>query len=143
VPGTVPIEGVVVGGLEHESLERELTEARAREAQYRTDLSEHAALGARLRGYSESLQRLLRSRPPSRRHLSQTLLEVARLSSQALTVERTSIWLLDDSRKQLGCIVQITATSEESPEGLSLPVASCSVYMRAGLGIKRVARVKR
>ena len=82
---------------------RDLAELRAREASYRERLVQQAALAARLGNFMGLLHRKLRDSPPSRAQLQLTLIEVAKLSSQALEVDRTSIWLFDEAREQLLC----------------------------------------
>jgi PAS domain S-box-containing protein len=111
--------------------ERDIEELRAREANYRERLAHQAALAERLQGYSLSLQRMLRGRPPSRAHLSSTLLEVAKLSSLALDIERTSVWLFDASREHLHCSIQLIGQVEEPGVRVSIASASCPTYVSA------------
>jgi PAS domain S-box-containing protein len=114
--------------------ERDVEELRAREASYRARLAERFALSERLRGYSESLQRLLRSRPPSRVHLSSTMLEVAKLSSRALDTKRTSIWLFDGAVRHLHCSIQLidhVEHYESATQALSLDCSACPAYVAA------------
>src|SRR5215471_4082983 len=90
-------------------LEKELSELRTREAQYRERLGRKEALGSRLRAYSESLHQLFRRRPPSGNDLTRVLVDVARLSGQALEIGRASVWVFDAARERLRCIVQLQA----------------------------------
>jgi PAS domain S-box-containing protein len=109
----------------------DIDELRAREASYRERLAHQAAMASRLSRYSESLQRMLRSRPPVRAHLAATLLEVAKLSSLALDIARTSVWLFDPQHRHLVCSVQLIAQQEQPVAGLSIDVASCPAYIAA------------
>jgi hypothetical protein len=93
---------------DHSWLERELAELREREAEYRDRLGRGSAEAARLRAHAESLHMLFRRRPPSKNALLPTLVDVARLSAQALRIRRTSIWLFDRERLHLDCVVQLT-----------------------------------
>ena len=114
--------------------QRDLEELRAREASYRERLADRSALSERLRGYSESLQRVLRSRPPSRVHLSSTMLEVAKLSSRALGCKRTSIWLFDGGVRNLHCSIQLVdhvEHYESARQPVSLDCSQCPTYVAA------------
>jgi PAS domain S-box-containing protein len=110
---------------------RDLEELRAREASYRERLAHQAALAKRLTGYAEALQRMLRGRPPSRAYLASTLLEVAKLSSVALSIERTSIWLFDDARQYLSCTTLLTGQESRETSGLTLAARGCPRYIAA------------
>jgi two-component system, cell cycle sensor histidine kinase and response regulator CckA len=110
---------------------RELAELRSREASYRERLVQQAALAERLGSCTRALQRMLRDRPPLRAQLSQTLLEVAKLSSQALDVERTSIWLFDASHQQLRCTTLLVRGDPQDVRSLSLDSRSCPRYCEA------------
>jgi PAS domain S-box-containing protein len=112
-------------------LERELDELRTREANYRERLGKKEALGARLHAYAESLHQLFRRRPPTRADLARTLVDVARLSAQALDIGRPSVWLFDPSHEKLRCIVQLENGKETPVEGVELGVASYPNYIRA------------
>ena len=112
-------------------LERELSELRGREAQYRERLGYKETLGARLHAYSESLHQLFRRRPPSRTDLARTLVDVARLSGQALGIERPSVWLFDASGERLYCIVQLDHGVDVVIDGVELKVADCPNYVKA------------
>jgi PAS domain S-box-containing protein len=109
----------------------DIEELRARETCYRERLAHQAAMAARLSRYSESLQRMLRSRPPVRAHLASTLLEVAKLSSLALDIARTSVWLFDPQHRNLVCTVQLIAQQEQPVDGLSIDVSVCPAYIAA------------
>src|SRR5882672_7272653 len=112
-------------------LERELSELRAREAQYRERLGRKEALGSRLHAYSESLHQLFRRRPPSRSDLARTLMDVARLSAQALDIGRPSVWVFDAAGERLKCIVQLQSGREVPVEGVELLASACPVYIQA------------
>jgi len=110
-------------------VERELKAARERESDYRTRLAHHRSLSLRLRAHAALLRDALRASLDGWNMLSRLLADVARLSSQALEIPRTSIWLFDESRTNLVCRFQLPAGS--STEGMILPVASCPGYIRA------------
>jgi len=110
-------------------VERELKAARERESDYRTRLAHHRSLSLRLRAHAALLRDALRASLDGWNMLSRLLADVARLSSQALEIPRTSIWLFDESRINLVCRFQLPAGS--STEGMILPVASCPGYIRA------------
>ncbi|HEX4335489.1 MAG TPA: PAS domain S-box protein [Polyangiaceae bacterium] len=112
-------------------LERELSELRAREAQYRERLGKKETLGARLHAYAESLHQLFRRRPPTRVDLARTLVDVARLSGQALNIERPSVWLFDATGEELQCIVQLDAGKDVVVDGIGLKTADCPAYVKA------------
>src|SRR6185312_17260769 len=105
---------------------RDIAELRAREASYRERLVQQSALAARLGNCTHVLQRKLRDSPPSRALLQQTLLDLAKVSSSGLEVERTSIWLFEDSQRRLRCTtLLIQGVSQDTPdlsfESRSLP----------------------
>jgi PAS domain S-box-containing protein len=112
-------------------LERELSELRAREAQYRERLGYKETLAARLHAYSESLHQLFRRRPPSRTDLARTLVDVARLSGQALGIQRPSVWLFDASRERLHCIVLLEGGKDVVVNGVELTASEYPSYMGA------------
>ena len=112
-------------------LERELSELRAREAQYRERLGHKETLGARLHAYSESLHQLFRMRPPSRTDLARTLVDVARLSGQALGIERPSVWLFDTPRERLHCIVLLEGGKDIVVGGVELKASEYPSYFDA------------
>jgi PAS domain S-box-containing protein len=112
-------------------LERELSELRAREAQYRERLGRKEALGSRLHAYSDSLHQLFRRRPPTRSDLARTLMDVARLSAQALDIGRPSVWVFDAAGERLKCIVQLQSGREVSVEGVELLASACPAYVQA------------
>jgi two-component system cell cycle sensor histidine kinase/response regulator CckA len=112
-------------------LERQLSELRTREGQYRERLGRKEALGSRLHAYSESLHQLFRMRPPSRSDLARTLMDVARLSAQALDIGRPSVWLFDATGERLRCIVQLQLGREVPVEGVELLASACPLYVKA------------
>jgi PAS domain S-box-containing protein len=112
-------------------LERELSELRAREAQYRERLGYKETLGARLYAYSESLHQLFRRRPPSRTDLARTLIDVARLSGQALEIQRPSVWLFDASQERLHCVVQLEGGKDVVVDGVELKASEYPSYVNA------------
>jgi PAS domain S-box-containing protein len=84
-------------------LERELLEARQREESYRERLARHSGLAQRLRGHAALLRDALRRAGSGSGWLNVVFQRVAQLSAQALNVERTSIWLFDETREHLVC----------------------------------------
>jgi PAS domain S-box-containing protein len=112
-------------------LERELAELRAREADYRDRLGRGSSEAARLRAHAESLHMLFRRRPPSKNELVRTLVDVARVSAQALRIRRTSVWFFDAARQNLQCAVQLDDDVEVGASGLSFPLQSLPAYLRA------------
>jgi PAS domain S-box-containing protein len=110
-------------------VERELRAARERESDYRTRLARHRALSLRLRAHAALLRDALRDSLDGWNMMSRLLADVARLSSQALDIPRTSIWLFDEKREHLVCRFQLPAGS--ATEGMVLPVATCAGYVRA------------
>ena len=122
-----------------ELLERELSEARAREAQHNGRLALRAALRDKLRAHAEAFQTLLRSAPPSHGHIAQTLRDVARISGPALDVARISVWLLDEDRTHLRCIVRLIDGSEQNAEGLIIDTSACPAYVHALSGSRALA----
>jgi PAS domain S-box-containing protein len=112
-------------------LEKELEELRARETEYRKRAGHDAAVGARLHGYAQTMHQMFRRRPPSREELDGTLLRVARLSAQALSIRRTSVWRFDRAEKRLVCALQIVDDEVISPSGLVLESESCPSYVDA------------
>jgi two-component system, cell cycle sensor histidine kinase and response regulator CckA len=116
---------------------RDLAELRAREASYRERLVQQAALAARLGNFMGLLQRKLRDSPPSRAQLQLTLLEVAKLSSQALEVERTSIWMFDAER--LHCTTLLVRGAAQDVRSLSIDRRTCARYSEALAGTHALA----
>jgi PAS domain S-box-containing protein len=116
---------------EHSWLSRELGELRKRETKYREQLSRQEAEAARLREYAHSLHQLLHRRPPLRHELPSTLMAVARLSSQALRVERASVWFFDAAQRTLSSAVQLDGEVAVVEPHVSLESASCPTYVRA------------
>jgi len=110
-------------------VDRELKAARERESDYRIRLARHRSLSLRLRAHAGLLRDALRESLDGWNMMSRLLADVARLSSQALEVPRTSIWLFDEARANLVCRFQLPAGL--STEGMVLPVASCPAYIRA------------
>jgi PAS domain S-box-containing protein len=112
-------------------LERELRDLRAREAEYRQRLGKNETLAARLHAYTQSMHQMFRRRPPTRGELERTLVHVARLSSQALAIRRTSVWCFDAEQKNLLCTLQLVDDQEITPTDLVLEAASCPSYVAA------------
>ena len=112
-------------------LERELAELRAREAEYRERLGRGSAEAQRLRAHAESLHQLFRRRPPSKSELLRTLVDVARLSAQALRIRRSSVWFFDRGEANLVCAVHLLDDVEVGATNLSLAVTSYPAYIRA------------
>jgi two-component system, cell cycle sensor histidine kinase and response regulator CckA len=112
-------------------LERELEELRARETEYRKRVGHDAALGARLHGYAQSMHQMFRRRPPTREELDGTLLRVARLSAQALSIRRTSVWRFDGAGKRLACVLQLVDDEVISPSDLVIEASRCPTYVDA------------
>jgi len=115
-------------------LEQELREAREREAEYRTRLARQRGLSSKLRVFAATLREALKGPATRSGNVTRVLAHVARLSSQALGIPRTGIWLFDEARENLICRFRL-------PEGAGLPdgelrlaVASCPSYI-AALGI--------
>jgi PAS domain S-box-containing protein len=112
-------------------LERELRDLRAREAEYRRRLGRNEALAARLHAYTQSMHQMFRRQPPTRGELERTMVHVARLSSQALAIRRTSVWCFDPEQKKLQCTLQLLDEEEVSPTDLVLEAANCPSYVAA------------
>jgi two-component system, cell cycle sensor histidine kinase and response regulator CckA len=110
---------------------REISELRAREASYRERLVQQEARATRLGQCSRSLQQKLRDSPPSRAQLQQTLLDVAKLSSAALEIDRTSIWLFDPSHQQLRCTTLLYRGVAQDARSMSLDRRSYPRYCDA------------
>ena len=110
---------------------REISELRAREAGYREKLVQQAELAGRMGNWTRLLQRKLRDSPPLRAQLPNTLLEVAKLSSQALDVERTSIWLFDESHQTLRCTTLLIRGAPQDARSMSIDSRSCPRYCEA------------
>ena len=83
-------------------VDRELKAARERESDYRTRLARHRSLSLRLRAHAALLRDALRDSLDGWNMMSRLLADVARLSSQALEIPRTSIWLFDENRDEPG-----------------------------------------
>ncbi|HKP57697.1 MAG TPA: PAS domain S-box protein [Polyangiales bacterium] len=124
-----------------EILERELSEARQREAAYREWLSQTAQRTQRLREHTSALLDTLGKRPPRQRDLMRTLTDTARISSRALAVARTSLWLFDAAGEQLQCKLLLAdeaqrpapppGQSVEPTVNLALPTSASPEYFRA------------
>jgi PAS domain S-box-containing protein len=108
-------------------LERELTEAREREADYRVRLARHRRLSLRLRTHAARLREALRDAGPGR--MERLLFDVARLSSQALEIPRASLWLFDESRRFL--VRRFELPEHSNGEEYRLEVANCPGYVAA------------
>jgi len=120
-------------------LEREFAELRGRESQYRERLSQKDAEAARLHAHAEALHQLLARRPPSRSELTSTLTDVARLSAQALRIERSSVWYFDTGMRTLRCALQLVGGTEAETDGLVIASDSCPSYIQALAGSSAVA----
>jgi two-component system cell cycle sensor histidine kinase/response regulator CckA len=108
-------------------LERELKEAREREADYRTRLARHRELALRLRAHAARLREVLREAGPGR--IERLLLEAARLSSQALEIPRASLWLFDETRERL--VRRFELPERTASVEYPLDVANCAAYIHA------------
>jgi PAS domain S-box-containing protein len=110
-------------------IERELALARARETEYRVRLTRHRDLARKLRSHAALLRDAIKE-PPGTGSVEALLANVARLTSQALEIPRTSIWLFDSAAKYLVCRFQLPPP----PPGVLEPhieVAACPGYVRA------------
>ncbi len=116
-------------GMTEAFIERELAAARSREAEYRTRLSRHRELARKLRSHAALLRDAIKD-PRGAGSVEALLANVARLTSQALEIPRTSIWLFDASGRTLVCRFQLPAPPEGAPEP-HIEVASCPGYIRA------------
>jgi PAS domain S-box-containing protein len=108
-------------------LENELSEARQRESAYRDWLTQTAQRTQRLREHTSALLETLGKRPPKQRDLMRTLTDTARISSRALSVARTSLWLFDAAGEQLQCKLLLTDESQLVPHAVSAPPAANAV----------------
>src|SRR5215510_14859445 len=104
------------------ALERELQATREREIAYREWLAETSARTQRLRKYTAALLDTLGKRPPKQRDLMRTLTDTARISSEALNVARTSLWLFDAAGEQLQCKLLLSDEAQRPapPPGQSI-----------------------
>lgn len=120
-------------------LEQELKDARAREDEYRVRLARHRELSRKLRAQSDALRAALRTADEGPLDLDRLLEAVGRLSSQALGVPRTSVWLFDERHQNLVCRWQLPER-DEGPR-LAIAVASAPRYVNAirGSGVNAVA----
>jgi PAS domain S-box-containing protein len=112
-------------------LERELGEIREREAAYRLWLTTSAERTERLHDYSLELLKILGSRPPTHHDLVHTLTATARISSRALEVTRTSLWLLNEKKAQLECRVLVVGEQVQPTERIVLPILAGDAYVKA------------
>jgi PAS domain S-box-containing protein len=112
-------------------LERELLETREREVVYRGWLAEAAERTQRLRQHTGELLETLGKRPPKQRDLMRTLTDTARVSSRALGVGRTSLWLFDSEGVQLTCKLLLADESAELALDGALSPAVSPAYFRA------------
>ena len=113
------------------ALERELKEIREREAAYRLWLTKSTERTYRLHDYSLQLLQILGSRPPTPHDLVRTLTETARISSRALEVTRTSLWMLNTAGSQLECRVLVVGEQVQPIEKVVLPISTSDPYVRA------------
>jgi len=112
-------------------LEHELQQTREREAAYRDWLSETAERTQRLRKHTAELLETLGKRPPKQRDLMRTLTDTARISSQALSVARTSLWMFDTAGSELQCKLILASDASEPTLNAVLPVAQSPSYFQA------------
>jgi PAS domain S-box-containing protein len=112
-------------------LEHELQQTRQREVDYRDQLSGMAERTERLRKHTAALLDSLGRRPPKQRDLMRTLADTARISSEALSVARTSIWLFDRAGSELRCKLILTRDGSEPTLNLALPVSESPAYFEA------------
>ncbi len=110
-------------------IERELAAARSREAEYRARLSRHRDLARKLRSHAALLRDAIKD-PRGSGSVEALLANVARLTSHALEIPRTSIWLFDASGRNLVCRFQLPTPPEGTPEP-HIEVQSCPGYVRA------------
>jgi PAS domain S-box-containing protein len=113
------------------ALERELQATRERETAYRDWLSQTAERTNRLRKHTAALLDTLGKRPPKQRDLMRTLTDTARISSQALEVGRTSLWLFDGTGTQLECKLILAGETAEPTLNSVLPVSASPPYFHA------------
>ncbi len=92
---------------------------------------DYVMLAERLRTHISSLLDLLRERPLWRHDLMRTLAEVARISSKALQVERTSVWLFTEQGTLLTCKLLLVNDRERPTEDVSLRTAVSPAYFAA------------
>lgn len=112
-------------------LERELEELRVRESEYRKRVGSDAELGAKLHGYAQTIHQMFRRRPPTRGELEATMLRVARLSAQALSIRRTSIWRFDEDGARLACVLELVDDEAVPPGDQVLSAEECPAYVEA------------
>jgi two-component system, cell cycle sensor histidine kinase and response regulator CckA len=116
-------------GMTEAFIERELAAARTREADYRNRLMRHRDLARKLRSHAALLRDAIKD-PHGAGSVELLLANVARLTSQALEIPRTSIWLFDATGQRLVCRFQLPTPPDGSPEP-HIEVASCPGYVRA------------
>ena len=112
-------------------LERELKEARQREADYRGRLARHRELALKLRSHATALREALRGLAAGSNSMARLLANVARLSGRALGIPRASIWLFDETRKNLLCRFRVCATGDDGGDGERLATDTCPRYLAA------------
>jgi PAS domain S-box-containing protein len=124
-------------------LERSLREARERENAYRDWLAETAERTRRLRTHTTALLETLGKCPPKQRDLMRTLRDTAQISSRALNVGRTSLWLFDAAGERLECKLLLAAQHDAGTLNSILPTSACPEYFRAlgGSGVVAVEDV--
>ncbi|MFT3927206.1 MAG: PAS domain S-box protein [Myxococcales bacterium] len=110
--------------------QRRRSELEAREAAYREQLRRQHDLSQRLRACSDTLQRVLRNRPPNDTNLLETMHAIAVLTAQAVQVRRVSVWLTD-RHGNLGCRVLLVDGVQVSADGLLLRPADAPSYFSA------------
>jgi PAS domain S-box-containing protein len=111
--------------------EREIRALRAREQRYRSMVQTQTQRTQAMYKAWEAIQQVLRSQPPKRSDLLPTLLGMARISSDALSIKRTGIWVFDTARERLVCRMLLVDGVEQLPEGVDLTTAEHSAYIRA------------
>ena len=110
---------------------RELLEVRAREQAYRQRFVRERDARTVLRQHQRRIYELLRTRSPARDGIARTLSEVAAISREALGVERVSVWLFDEQRGRLDCLMLSVRGEERPPGGLSLDARQFPEYMQS------------
>jgi PAS domain S-box-containing protein len=112
-------------------LARELSELRAREEAYRLRIERERQSRTALRRHLRRIYDLLRSQSPARGSVLHTLSEVSAISREALGVERVSVWLFDQQRQSLDCLMLSVSGEELTAAGISLDARGFPGYMSA------------
>ena len=111
-----------------ELLRRELDEIRAREAGYRDGLQRHLTLTNRLRDFTSKLMTALRT--TAILPIDHAFSQAAAVSSEALGVERTSVWMVDRERGILACR-QLLIHGQTTADRPELLLSSIPTYLAA------------